>query len=323
LFASTLTANQDTLDARFSRCALPYLASIPLVIIVLIAASHVLRRASFLKKWQPTWLKPFVQVSPEESGDLKVDGTGAIWTILLVMFSVLAVICQAVKLKFPEAQLQSVLLLVSWILASGFIASSRPTTSPSSLLVFYSAALVADLVTIETWNYPPALHDGCHHATAVLILASMALVLSMPMTTTPLKSEPISKVGSVPKNTDRSPEDGLSLWEFLTVSWVNALLTVGNQRQLEKEDVWRLGIEFQHKRVIQAFSDLKGSVTRRLLKANGLDCLILTVAAFVGLACGMSNPEIQWSNGCAKTFRTCISTAFTQSSNGYGITGSQ
>lgn len=234
-------------------------------------------------------MKPFIQISPDENEDVPKERKETIaWTVVLVSFSVLSIICQIVKLKFPEGQLQSILLLVSWILASAFIASSRPTTCPSALLAFYSAALLADLITLDAWNYPPTLQNGCHHAAAVLILASIAVILSMPMTTIPLKFEPISKVGSPPKNTDRSPEDGLRLWQFLTVSWVNAILVVGNRRQLEKEDVWRLGIEFQHKRLIQTFADLKGSVTRRLLKANAIDCFILTAVAFVSLACGRS-----------------------------------
>jgi hypothetical protein len=284
-----LTRLEDKYNARFSPCALPYLASIPLAIIVLIATTHVLTRTGVVRRWRPGWLTPFAQISEEQSEEIpNSKRTPVAWTVLLVFFSLLAVISQAVKLKFPEERLQSVQLLVSWTIASSFIAATRPTTSPSSLLVFYTTALLADLGTLDTWNYPPTLQDGCHHAAAFLTLASVVTVLSMPMKTIPLKSEPVSKVGSPPKNTDRSPEDGLRLWQFLTVSWVGALLSVGNQRQLEKEDVWRLGAEFQHRRLIQCFADLKGSVTRRLLKANGIDCCILIAAAFVALFCGKS-----------------------------------
>ncbi|KAI4171387.1 MAG: hypothetical protein LQ343_004343 [Gyalolechia ehrenbergii] len=44
---------------------------------------------------------------------------------------------------------------------------------------------------------------------------------------------------------------------------------------LNDEDVWQLSFEFQHQLLHQKFRELKGTVVRRLLQANGLDLIIL------------------------------------------------
>ncbi|KAJ5174294.1 uncharacterized protein N7482_000171 [Penicillium canariense] len=100
----------------------------------------------------------------------------------------------------------------------------------------------------------------------------------------------ISAVGQPPCSDFRSPEDNLRLWQFLTVSWMAPLISLGRKRQLNEQDVWQLGFEFQHSRLHEKFRRIRGSVLRRVLKANGLDVLIISGIATVQMFCDFSTP---------------------------------
>lgn len=67
----------------------------------------------------------------------------------------------------------------------------------------------------------------------------------------------------------------------MTVSWMSPLIKIGFARQLNEEDVWSLGFQFQHKTLHENFRLLKGSVVRRLLVANGLDLIIISALAIL------------------------------------------
>ena len=145
---------------------------------------------------------------------------------------------------------------------------------------------MVELYTIQSWTNLRDIEAFAHYTTAVVILISITIVLLMEYTPISPGSGPISVVGTVPSSNERSPEDSLRLWQFLTNSWVWPLLQVGKRRQLEKEDIWKLGYGFQNGRVIAAFREMKGSsLFIRLLKANGLDCCILILTALIKLIC--------------------------------------
>ncbi|TLD32463.1 ABC transporter [Venturia nashicola] len=110
------------------------------------------------------------------------------------------------------------------------------------------------------------------------------------MRSSSLSTESISKAGSAPSHDERSPEDNLRLWQFLSVSWIAPLITIGNKQQVEESNVWLLGYQFQHRRLHEAFRVLRGTVTRRLFQANGIDVTILTLTAFIQLFCEFASP---------------------------------
>ncbi|KAL8672006.1 MAG: hypothetical protein Q9168_003511 [Polycauliona sp. 1 TL-2023] len=97
----------------------------------------------------------------------------------------------------------------------------------------------------------------------------------MPLRDPRLTSNEISQAYEKPDRQRRSPEDNLTLWQFMSVSWMSSLIAVGSKRQLNDEDVWKLSFEFQHRILHDKFRQLAGSVVRRLLVANGLDLVIL------------------------------------------------
>ncbi|KAK6372827.1 hypothetical protein LTR64_004746 [Lithohypha guttulata] len=100
----------------------------------------------------------------------------------------------------------------------------------------------------------------------------------------------ISKPFSIPTDKLRSPEDDLTFWQWMTVSWVTPLLRLARQRQLNEEDIWLLPYEFQHTFLHDAFRRLKGSVFQRVLIANWIDLAILTLLELLELATNYSDP---------------------------------
>lgn len=109
----------------------------------------------------------------------------------------------------------------------------------------------------------------------------------MPLRDYRLSNEGINPAFDIPNPDSRSPEDNLTLWQFMTVSWMKPLISIGNKRQLNDEDVWGLPYEFRHRRLHHAFRDLRGSVVRRLLCANGIDLVILTALGLLELVASM------------------------------------
>ncbi|KAL8682945.1 MAG: hypothetical protein Q9186_001024 [Xanthomendoza sp. 1 TL-2023] len=97
----------------------------------------------------------------------------------------------------------------------------------------------------------------------------------MPLRDPRLPNDNISPAYEKPNHLLRSPEDNLTLWQFMSVSWISPLICVGATRQLHEADVWQLSFEFQHRILHEKFRELGGTVVRRLLLANGLDLVIL------------------------------------------------
>jgi hypothetical protein len=109
----------------------------------------------------------------------------------------------------------------------------------------------------------------------------MIMIVNMPLRDPYMPNKDISPVFSKPKVQLRTPEDNLTPWQYMSVSWMEPLIKKGVTRQMDDEDIWDLGWEFKHARLHEAFSALPGSVTRRVFVANGMD-LVRTTAMGIG-----------------------------------------
>ncbi|KAL9596693.1 MAG: hypothetical protein Q9179_004531 [Wetmoreana sp. 5 TL-2023] len=127
----------------------------------------------------------------------------------------------------------------------------------------------------------------------VISLISTVLILCMPLRDPNLPDDDISRPFEKPNHLLRSPEDKLTLWQFMSVSWMSPLISVGYTRQLNDDDVWNLSFEFQHGMLHQKFRELAGSVVRRLLSANGLDLVILSCLGIVEALSSMCDTHSQ------------------------------
>jgi hypothetical protein len=105
----------------------------------------------------------------------------------------------------------------------------------------------------------------------------------MPLRDPCLLSKDISPVFGRPTAQLRTPEDNLTPWQYMSVSWMEPLIKKGVTRQIDDEDIWDLGWEFKHARLHEAFRTLPGSVTRRVFVANGMDLVRTTTLNVVRL----------------------------------------
>jgi ABC-type multidrug transport system fused ATPase/permease subunit len=160
-------------------------------------------------------------------------------------------------------------------------------TASKSLLLLYTSNLISQVVILI--EEQPASRSRLALAILQLLMGfgSVIIILRMPMRNPALPKELISATFAPPTSKLRSPEDNLTLWQFMTVSWMKPLISVGKARQLNNEDVWELSYEFQHSLLHERFRELRGSVIRRLLEANVIDLVLLTVLGIVDLLASM------------------------------------
>ena len=122
-------------------------------------------------------------------------------------------------------------------------------------------------------------------------LASIFAILLMPFRDLSLPKDGISQPFQPPNSDSRSPEDALTLWQFMTVAWMSPLIALGTKRPLNDTDVWQLSHQFQHRNLRDAFSEIRGSVLRRVVIANGVDLAILSLLSLMVLLTGTKEPR--------------------------------
>lgn len=146
--------------------------------------------------------------------------------------------------------------------------------------------LIVELSFVLFLYSPTPFKLAARYGSIGIAAAACLIILLMPLREPSLACVKISPVGQLPSSDFRSPEDNLRLWQFLTVSWMAPLISTGRKRQLNEEDVWTLGFEFQHRRLHQKFRQLRGSVLARVFRANGLDVFLICAVAIMQMFCG-------------------------------------
>ncbi|KAI3009281.1 hypothetical protein CBS147346_2172 [Aspergillus niger] len=279
----------DSRGARLSPCAMGYMSIIPAIVISIAVLGYILHKISIVKR--PQWTIPFIPEQPMSS-DLPIDGSKQRmgWVITLFAISLVGLSTEIIKLILLEWS-STLSLLIAWAAATCLIAIARPRSCPLSLLAFFISILAVEIAFITIYD----VHESIvapHHVAAGTALVGCLVILVMPLRGPLLPCMDIGAVGQAPSSKFRSPEDNLRLWQFLSVSWMAPLISIGRKRQLQEEDVWFLGFEFQHRKLHEKFRRLRGSVIGRLLQANGIDVLIITMIAIVQMLCDFSTPVL-------------------------------
>ena len=165
----------------------------------------------------------------------------------------------------------------------------RPKTAPICLLAIFTGFLLAQIVSVLSGTAPfNRLNNIILFSNIFLSLVIIGTIFCMPLRDVELPNSGISPAFDSPTHQLRSPEDNLTLLQFMTVSWMSPLISLGSARQLNDEDVWSLSLEFQHRLLHDRFRELKGSVVRRLLAANGLDIVLITTLSIIASAASRS-----------------------------------
>ena len=181
------------------------------------------------------------------------------------------------------------------MLSAILVVIARPRTASGILLFLYTVILVSRAIVLDDG---PSLVRSEYIVAIFEILMSVGailVILCMPLRDPRLAKDDIAPAFGDPTFELRSPEDDLTLWQFLTVAWMEPLISLAQNRQLHDEDVWLLGYEFQHRRLHDKFRELQGSVIWRLIEANCIDLFLLTVMAIIDTFASMSSKSSNFS----------------------------
>ncbi|KAI0842193.1 canalicular multispecific organic anion transporter 1 [Hypoxylon sp. FL0890] len=238
----------------------------------------------------PQWIRPFAK----EEALLPSFRTRpwSFWTVCLLALSAIGLVFAILAAVSPPFNVVRILELVPWVVALLITVVDRPRKTPKALLTLFTTIVVCGSVSLVAWYSETERVNIVHVGAVGVALAAIFLILSMPMRDPALDPTGIADSADPPTSRLRSPEDNLSLWQFMTVSWMGPLISRGYRNQLNDEDVWLLPYDFQHKRLHLLFRDLKGSIIKRLVLANGLDLIIITFLGLIETAANLSNPAL-------------------------------
>lgn len=276
----------DPVHARFGVCFLPFIAALPSLVAACIVLACLL---SPLRRWLPQWALPFAMELSAPEGEIPDGSTKRPMqhAIALLVASLIGLLLHVVVACVPEFSVVEIIPAFSWVLAGILLAITRPKKTPFSLLILYASILASRLILLSENRSMPVTADIPVMLESLTAFVSVIIILRMPMQRPDFLSKDVSKPFTEPTNQLRSPEENLTLWQWMTVSWMVPLIRVGSKRQLHDEDVWSLSYEFQHRRLHDAFRVLKGSVVRRLLAANGLDLITICTLGVIELLASM------------------------------------
>ncbi|KAJ5679842.1 hypothetical protein N7462_008086 [Penicillium macrosclerotiorum] len=281
----------DPDNASLSRCAQPYLVIAPAAVVLLISLQHWL--GPMLRQWRPKWTIPFISEERDQQ-DLVIQETKQAlrWTVLLLSFALIGLAAEIAHCIPRSIGVSATALIASWILVAIAIVAKRPTSCSLTMLAFFVLVFIVETVLSTADEEGMKAKAVSRYIAAGAALMACLTILMMPFRTSSLPVFDISAVGQAPSSNFRSPEDNLRLWQFLTVSWMAPLMSIGRKRQLHEPDVWLLGFEFQHRRLHEQFRRIRGSVLSRVLTANGLDVIIISAIAIVQMLCDFSTPVL-------------------------------
>lgn len=132
----------------------------------------------------------------------------------------------------------------------------RPSVTPKyGILAFYVLDLLAAFVSILTIN-DSSLSKLLGPALQLIIsLLLISLTGSLPVSAQ-YPSENVGKRSDSPTRALDSPEDGVTLFSWLLVDWMNPLLNTAKQRTIEDTDIWQLSPFFRHYIIYPVFKAL-------------------------------------------------------------------
>ncbi|KAI0514816.1 ABC transporter [Xylaria bambusicola] len=235
----------------------------------------------------PQWARPFAQEAPQYQRHPK---SWTSWSISLFALSILGLVSSSLLTISPSFNYFKLLDTGPWVAGLLITLVGRPKRTPKALLALYVFSLVCGLIALaSTLDEIHQIHI-LRVVTLGIELTTLVVILLMPMRDPSLESAGIAGTREPPTSELRSPEDNLSLLQFMTISWLSPLISRGYNNQLNDEDVWFLPYEFQHKQLHILFRELKGPVWLRLMLANGLDLFIISALGILEATANLAAP---------------------------------
>lgn len=144
----------------------------------------------------------------------------------------------------------AIIPMLVWVYSMVYLSLCTITRPPYQLLLLWISDAIAE--TAKIWNSIETEHDFSRLIviwrilTILLILLLVYLAGSYPMLDV-LPGQNVAKPNSLPTATKTCPEDAVTLWQWLSFSFMHPLLKLASQRTLQEEDVWKLSPFFQHR----------------------------------------------------------------------------
>ncbi|KAJ9656906.1 hypothetical protein H2198_004659 [Neophaeococcomyces mojaviensis] len=243
---------------------------------------------------RPSWSRTFIE-EPDEGRHYGNEHKkqAPYYALILCTLSLIGLALQLCLLRTIVGKIWVILPSAAWAFASIYTFLLRPRRfSLVVLIILFGLFVSQSVLLLKTWQNAFDLKLWLVVGTVVMSLIGVILLVNMPMREPSWSRFGISKPFSEPTDKLRSPEDSLTFWQWMTVSWVSPLLRIGKKRQLNEDDIWLLPYEFQHTQLHHAFCKLKGSVLRRILRANWVDLVILTCLELLELITNYCEPVL-------------------------------
>lgn len=290
-------------NARFRPCFMPVVLGLPALVAAAVLTVQIL---GLVVPWRPRWTRPFVDGLPEDQIDEELMPKRR-WTFYGLSLTFFATVGFLLHLglalrAWPTntassrgSELQIMLLLLmptaTWFVLLVMVLVLRPKTAPLGVLLTLVIQTISESIALSSRTvYMDKLTIGVLGTSLLLNVLAVLAILAMPLRDPTLPAKDISQPFTEPTASLRSPEDDLTLWQFMTVSWMWSLIRVGYKRQIHDEDVWQLPYQFQHRRLHDNFRQVKGTVIRRLIKANIIDLVILAMLSILEMVAQYSIP---------------------------------
>ncbi|KAH8900261.1 P-loop containing nucleoside triphosphate hydrolase protein [Thozetella sp. PMI_491] len=248
------------------------------VAIVIFVLRYALRPAW---RYRPQWLRDFAS-EKDHLGDDESATTSpkaapfTAWSIALLLLAIVNIGLSIAGVLLFLSPFHSLSLIPS-LLSALVLLVDRPQSTPGAVLVLNALTFFDSLMLLAV--APPNLTSGDGIIRLVeigVVFVSIVAILNMPLRDRRMLNNGISQPFTPATVELRSPEDNMTLWQWMSVSWMAPLISVGLKRQIHDEDVWLLPFAFHHDRLHLLFREVKGSVLGRLLKANAPDLMTIT-----------------------------------------------
>jgi hypothetical protein len=167
-----------------------------------------------------------------------------------------------------------------------FFLCFRPVRFPPSMSAYYLSVILYDYAIVTGLDSPSRFLAVLYSISFFSCFLGLGVLLLMPINPPTYDAQNIGRVGAPSTSEFRSPEDAVRLWQWLTVSWLSPLISVGKTRLINESDVWALPLSFQHGRLVEGMKLLRGSLLRRVIRANAIDIILLCIMSFFDMVCG-------------------------------------
>ncbi|KLO18997.1 P-loop containing nucleoside triphosphate hydrolase protein [Schizopora paradoxa] len=231
--------------------------------------------------------------------ETEVEKRAPLWfTVLLVVVAAVEAIAWTVVAAFTVARggpdtvrygFQAAILSVTWVYAA-IKPIANPKGTPSyDLLALYVLHLIGAIILLGGVLYDHNVHSVPNPPSAILAAYSVNLALIVSLILAMINRP----MGILALNADKSdgPEDYTTLWQWMSLGWIDPLVKQGTYRTLNENDVSNLSPTMRAKPVFLKFNALKrSSLLRQLWAANSVDVSIDVALHFVNIVLNYTVP---------------------------------